>query len=797
MKNITNHTNSLFLCLILCFIGPTVALPGQSSLGMDSLSRVMIPEGCSSVWGMTHSSGINFGLLGTRAGLRIYNLEDPSHPVEVFFIPGNECVWRELKTYKDFVYVVTECEDGLLIVDLRDIQNIHYAFHKEYLDADSNHYVITRSHTLFIDEKSYLYLAGSNNDYSGFVILDLSKNPENPLWVNAYRDEYYHEVFVRSDTLFGASIYFGEFVMWNIKDRRWPVRLGSHQTGGHFTHSVWREDGRPVLYTADETAGAFVESWDVSVPTQIQKLDRFRVNYPIDQFNIPHNVFYRDGYLFVSWYTEGVRVLDVRHPDNLQEVAYWDTHPQPVTGFHGVWNVYPFFESGLLLASDIENGMFVMRFNNARACFLEGKIRDKDTGWPLTNAEITLQSPLRQTTDFTNLLGDYKTGFSESSTVSVHIRKPGYIELKDSIQMIEDSVIWKDFELVPELKFKISTSVMHSGDAMAEENVRLKIWNSDFTYEAVSDQLGFLQIPEVVRGKYHLQWSKWGKLIYSVDNFFAVQDTFFEVFLKDGYEDQFNVDQGWTFIPDTLALAWQIGNFKELHPAPSNYPSADIDGDVGDVAIYTNNFSDADAAQNVMGHSYLFSPAMDLSAYSEISLDYTAWAYGGWESSVKETYLMLNDEKIPLEQIAENLTGKFNPTSHFTIDLKGKRRDQVYFVMHLWNDPDSVSYAISLKAALDGFLLTGKLNTEISDILQKDIRIFPNPFQDKLFIQNNTNLSLDSEWFNLKGQQLRKCIIPAHSLLLLNTSEIPSDLYFLQYRTSPDDKWQTVKVVKR
>ena len=44
------------------------------------------------------------------------------------------------------------------------------------------------------------------------------------------------------------------------------------------------------------------------------------------------------------------------------EEAFFDTHPEnDDASFEGVWNSYPFFESGVLAVSDINRGLFLIK----------------------------------------------------------------------------------------------------------------------------------------------------------------------------------------------------------------------------------------------------------------------------------------------------------------------------------------------------------------------------------------------------------------------------------------------------
>ena len=49
----------------------------------------------------------------------------------------------------------------------------------------------------------------------------------------------------------------------------------------------------------------------------------------------------------------------------MHEVGYFDTYPEnDTTGFDGVWNVFPFFESGIIAISDSNRGLFLVQRND-------------------------------------------------------------------------------------------------------------------------------------------------------------------------------------------------------------------------------------------------------------------------------------------------------------------------------------------------------------------------------------------------------------------------------------------------
>jgi len=79
---------------------------------------------------------------------------------------------------------------------------------------------------------------------------------------------------------------------------------------------------------------------------------------------IDHNGYIHGDLFYLANYSAGVRIIDISAIENgdLIEVGYFDTYPlHNNTSFNGAWNVYPYFESGNIIVSDIEGGLFIIR----------------------------------------------------------------------------------------------------------------------------------------------------------------------------------------------------------------------------------------------------------------------------------------------------------------------------------------------------------------------------------------------------------------------------------------------------
>ena len=61
------------------------------------------------------------------------------------------------------------------------------------------------------------------------------------------------------------------------------------------------------------------------------------------------------------------REIDIENigTESMTEIGFFDSFPEnDNNSFSGVWNVYPFFESGLIAISDSSRGLFLVQRSN-------------------------------------------------------------------------------------------------------------------------------------------------------------------------------------------------------------------------------------------------------------------------------------------------------------------------------------------------------------------------------------------------------------------------------------------------
>jgi choice-of-anchor B domain-containing protein len=278
-----------------------------------------------------------------------------------------------------------------VIADLSGLPN-HLVWHafKPMVTLDGVTDSIVTSHTVFISDDGYMYLNGSNRSQfhgGGTLMFNLNVDPDNPPFVGAGQAIYAHDCYARGNRLYTADIYNGTFSVYDITNRANPIMLTQQQTPSRFCHNMWLSDDGRILYTTDETAEAVVAAYDVSDEGNITELDRYRHAATEGKRTIPHNVYVVGNYLMLSYYTNGVVMIDAHRHDNLVEVAQYDTWNGADGGFHGCWGVYPFFRSGIVIGSNIEDGeMYVMRATYGKGAFLQGRVTNVVTGNPVSGA---------------------------------------------------------------------------------------------------------------------------------------------------------------------------------------------------------------------------------------------------------------------------------------------------------------------------------------------------------------------------------------------------------------------------
>jgi len=422
-----------------------VCIWAQNSYNLTLLGTYEWPttEG-SDIWGWEGAGGTEYALVGLNDGFSVVDISNPSNPVEKFYIPDITSTWRDIKTWGNYAYITTDvtAHVGLLIVDLTDMTGNTYWHVTNFTNSNNSSSIeFTIAHNLYIDENGicYIFGAGSNtgsNPSDGAIFLDVDANPTNPVYLGEWSDEYIHDGMVRGDTMYAGCINTGDLYVVDVSNKNNPTTIGTHPTPNAFTHNAWVSDDGDFVFTTDEKSGAYLAAYDIRDINNIQEVDRIQSNP--GELSIPHNTHVDGNFLITSYYRDGTTVHDITYPNNMVQVAYYDSYLGAGNGFDGCWGTYPFLSSGLIISSEINSSanqsakLMIYERGFAQACYLEGNVTDASNGNALSGASIEILNTMIPNNSSSNLLGDYGSGTADAATYDVVFSKPGY--LTDTLQ---------------------------------------------------------------------------------------------------------------------------------------------------------------------------------------------------------------------------------------------------------------------------------------------------------------------------------------------------------------------------
>lgn len=309
----------------------------------------------SDIWGYTAPDGHEFALVGRYDGTSIVDIStNPNNPIEVGFIPGASSTWRDLKVHDHYCYVTNESGGGLDIIDLED------PFNPKKIGSYTA--TFTTAHNIYIAD-GYAYIFGANTGSGGCRILDLVTNPEKPREVGSWETTYFHDGYVKNDTLYGSGIYVGSLYIVDVSDKLNPETMVEHNYSNYGCHAVWVSGDSKYAITADEESGGFIRIFNIEDFSNINLLSTWYPDEPNASSKSVHNVFWKEGLLYISYYVYGTRILDMSDPTNPVEVGYYDFYPGDAGLYNGNWGTYPYTQNGLIYSTDFSgDGFFVMSY---------------------------------------------------------------------------------------------------------------------------------------------------------------------------------------------------------------------------------------------------------------------------------------------------------------------------------------------------------------------------------------------------------------------------------------------------
>ncbi|MEC9476852.1 MAG: choice-of-anchor B family protein [Planctomycetota bacterium] len=317
-------------------------------------------------WGYTSPSGREYALMCHSSGTNVIEITNPGNPTLVgSMIPGPNSLWRDIKTYQSFAYAVSEGGGGIQVFDLSQVDN---GIVTELASVTTGGTM--SSHNIAIDvDNGYLYRCGGGSN--GLRIYRL-QDPDSPVFEGSWGNDYVHDaqvVRMNGGPFAGREVAFlctgnapVSFDILDVTVKTNIVTLGQLiYPGGAYSHQGWLSGDQQFFYLGDEldegpgvpTKTFVIDVSDLTNPTLVAE---YTNNNPA----IGHNLYTVGDTIYEANYRSGMRIMVATDPLNIQEVGFFDTYPDDdAAQFNGLWSLYPYFPSGIVIGSDRERGLFV------------------------------------------------------------------------------------------------------------------------------------------------------------------------------------------------------------------------------------------------------------------------------------------------------------------------------------------------------------------------------------------------------------------------------------------------------
>jgi len=383
-------------------------------------------------WGYTAPSGREYAIIATSSSTIFVEISDPLNPTVIAIRSGPNSLWRDVKVYQDHAYSVSEGGGGIQIFSMANIDSGSVPQVGTIDDVG-----ISSTHNVAINEDSgFLYRAGGTD--RGLRIYSLA-NPASPSFVAAWDVRYVHDVQVVTHTTgpmagkeiaYACSGFGGGFTNTGL-DILDVTNKGNIQIlknvfypNPAYSHQGWLSADRTLFYLGDEldedgSLPTTTHVIDVATPASASALTSFTNGNQA----VGHNLYTEGDLIYAANYTSGMRIFDTSaDPLNPTEVGFFDTAPGgDGDSFNGLWSVYPYFPSGVVIGSDLESGLFVWYVGEAQLILTlpAGAPSLLDPNGQTITVEITESSPGLLASGTEKLYYDIGAGFVESSLTPI------------------------------------------------------------------------------------------------------------------------------------------------------------------------------------------------------------------------------------------------------------------------------------------------------------------------------------------------------------------------------------------
>ena len=334
-------------------------------------------------WGWTDpQTGKEYAIMGLDDGTAFVDISVPDQPVYLgklatASVPSS---WRDVKVFQNHAFIVSEAANhGMQVFDLTRLRDLPS---KQNFTADARFTGFGNAHNIAINEASgFAYVIGSSLYEGGPAFIDVN-DPLNPTLEGGFSDESYsHDAHIVTyngpdqdhhgkEILYGSNSDGGDnnqVVIVDVTDKSAPTLISnmSYSNGG-YTHQGWLAQDHQYYYLGDELDEINYGGRTKTLVFDLEDLDNPILHHTyLGATNaIDHNGYTKNNSFFIANYTAGFREINTINIASgaMEEEGFFDTYPSNNNAnFNGVWSIYPYFESGVIVISDINTGLYLVK----------------------------------------------------------------------------------------------------------------------------------------------------------------------------------------------------------------------------------------------------------------------------------------------------------------------------------------------------------------------------------------------------------------------------------------------------
>jgi len=363
------------------------------------------PKLANDVWGWTSANGREFIIWGVRDGTYFLEIRNMA-PELLGFMPssGGYALQHDMKVIKNAVYVGSEHSSHglqvfnlhrLLDIDTNQCESNRYCVElkPDTVYKGSPQFPIGNSHNIVANPISkYIYIVGSESCKGGLHVVDVTY-PLYPTFVGCFGGgKYVHDAqcvmykgpdqnYKNKEICFCYNEDSVKIVDVSDKDNMYIISSTTYENvdythqgwlSSDHTHIVFGDEGEEVLGTTPRTRTLVMNVSNLKNPKNIQEYHGKSKAIDHNQYIVRANAKGQDygmehintDLIYQANYEAGLRILQVIDYEtaDFEEVGFFDTYPLANQArFRGAWSSYPYFKSGVVVISSLEEGLFLVK----------------------------------------------------------------------------------------------------------------------------------------------------------------------------------------------------------------------------------------------------------------------------------------------------------------------------------------------------------------------------------------------------------------------------------------------------